>query len=135
MEPIKETMRALLQEMILPELKDIKDTLIRHEERLNSVDKRIDDINTHLIDQSRRIDEVREELSRRIDEVREELSRRIDEVREELSGRIDETNKSLNARIDRLYDVIVRRDEHTKLDERVTRLERDVQELKAKIAA
>ncbi|RLB39941.1 MAG: hypothetical protein DRH12_10795 [Deltaproteobacteria bacterium] len=124
MEPIKETMRALLQEMILPELKDIKDTLIRHEERLNSMDKRIGDINTHLIDQSRRIDEVREELSRRIDEVREELSRRI-----------DETNKSLNARIDRLYDVIVRRDEHTKLDERVTRLERDVQELKAKIAA
>ena len=113
MEPIKETMRALLQEMILPELKDIKDTLIRHEERLNSMDKRIGDINTHLIDQSRRIDEVREELS----------------------GRIDETNKSLNARIDRLYDVIVRRDEHTKLDERVTRLERDVQELKAKIAA
>lgn len=63
MEPIKETMRALLQEMILPKLKDIKDTLIRHDERLNSVDKRIDDINTHLIDQSRRIDEVREDLT------------------------------------------------------------------------
>ena len=67
-----------------------------------SVDKRIGDINAHLTDQSRRI---------------------------------DETNDSLNGRIDRLYDVIVSRDEHTKLDERVTRLERDVEKLKAKIAA
>jgi len=109
METMKETIKALLQELILPELKDIKDTLLRHEERLNAINKRIDDINLHLADQSRRIDELRQELTGRINEI--------------------------NRRIDRLYEVVVRRDEHFKLDERVSRLEREVDELKSRLAA
>lgn len=102
---IKETLRALLQEMILPELKKIKETLIKHEERFNSIDKqfqaidkRLDDINNHLLDQSRRIDEI-------------------------------------NNRMDRLYEVIVRRDEHENLSARVSQLEKDMSEIKAKLAA
>jgi hypothetical protein len=66
--------------------------------------KRLDDITIHLSDQSRRIDET----NKRIDAVREELTHRIDTVREDLAHKIDETNQ----RLDRLYEVIVRRDEH-----------------------
>jgi len=38
-------------------------------------------------------------------------------------------------RLNRLYEVIVRRDEHTQVIERVMLLERDVAELKRQIAA
>jgi len=48
--------------------------------------------------------------------------KRIDSVREDLGERIDEINK----RIDRLYEVIVRRDEHSMLDQRVAKLEREL---------
>ena len=71
--------------------------------------KRLDDINTHLADQSRRIDAIREEMGQRIDAVREELVQMIQET---------------NRRIDHLYEVIVRRDEHSLLEQRVANLER-----------
>ncbi|RLC74359.1 MAG: hypothetical protein DRI61_16820 [Chloroflexi bacterium] len=78
--------------------------------------KRLDDVNTHLADQSRRIDAIREEMGQRTDAVREELVQMIQET----NKRIDETNR----RIDRLYEVIVRRDEHSMLEQRVANLER-----------
>ncbi len=86
----------------------------------------MDDINLHLADQSRRIDSVREELSQRIDET----NKRIDDLRVELRDEMAKTNR----RLDRLYEVIVRRDEHYKLDERVAHLEREVNELKRRAA-
>ncbi|MBW1993711.1 MAG: hypothetical protein JRI77_04595, partial [Deltaproteobacteria bacterium] len=101
---------------------------------LELTNKRLDDVNLHLADQSRRIDEtnkridlVREELGKRIDET----NKRIDDVREELSRQ----DAEINRRLDRLYEVIVRRDEHSRVEERVAALERDVNELKRKIAA
>ena len=97
---------------IKEENKEIKATLVL-------TNKRLDDINLHLADQSRRIDSLREELSERIDET----NKRIDSLRE-----------NLNQRIDRLYEVIVRRDEHYKLDQRVADLERVVNDLKLKAA-
>ena len=137
---IKEAVGSVLKELIVPELNKIKDESKEVKTTLVLTNKRLDDINLHLADQSRRIDSVREELSERIDEtnkridsVREELSERIDEtnkridsVREDLGGKIDETNK----RIDRLYEVIVRRDEHSMLDRRVDKLEREIDDLK-----
>jgi len=111
--------------------------------------KRLDDVNTHLVDQSRRIDGVREGLNSLIDAGREELASRIDEtnkrldavygkldgrldmVRGELIGRIDDINK----RLDRLYEVIVRREEHEKLAVRMDRLEQEMEELKKRVAA
>jgi len=79
---MKEAVLAALKELVMPELQvlrleqgEIKTTLVL-------TNKRLDDMNVHLLDQSRRIDAVREELGGR-----------IDAVREELSGRIDETNK------------------------------------------
>jgi len=120
---IKEVLRSLLQEMILPEFEHMKTEQAKMGERLNSVDKRLDDINSHLIDQSRRIDET----NKRIDSVRDELvtmidetNKRVDSVRDELVSMIGETNK----RIDRLYEVVVRREEHGRLEMRMDNLEK-----------
>jgi tetrahydromethanopterin S-methyltransferase subunit G len=142
---IKEAVGAVLKELIVPELDTIKGENKEIKAILTLTNKRLDDINIHLADQSRRIDALREELTQRVDEtnkkmevVRVELTQRIDEtnkkmevVRVELTQRIDETNK----RLDRLYEVIVRKDEHIQIEQRVTGLERDVNELKRKTAA
>ncbi|MBW1697353.1 MAG: hypothetical protein JRH18_11760 [Deltaproteobacteria bacterium] len=122
-----ESVRAALKEMIIPELDRIKEENGQIKAILEVTNKRLDDVNLHLTDQSRRIDET----NNRIDMVREELTKRIDMVREEVGSEIKETNK----RLDRLYEVIVRRDEHSKIEERVAALERDVNELKRRIAA
>ncbi|MBC7358082.1 MAG: hypothetical protein H5U10_06060 [Desulfacinum sp.] len=144
---IKEAIRAVFQELIVPELDEIRRDQVEMKGRLAAIDKciddvharmddvhaRLDDVSGHLVDQSRRIDEI----NGRIDSVREELGRRIDEihgridsVREELGRRIDETNR----RLDRLYEVIVRREEHDLLEQRLAALERDVAELKQRVA-
>ncbi|MDY6863747.1 MAG: hypothetical protein SV062_12275, partial [Thermodesulfobacteriota bacterium] len=68
----------------------------------------------------------------------EETNNRIDSVREELSQRIDETNNridGINTRMDRLYEVIVRRDEHYKLEQKVANLELEVNKIKSQMAA
>jgi len=71
-----ETIKDALREMVLPELASLKASGERVENRLTVVDKglsgvekRLDDVNLHLADQSRRIDAVREELGGRIEEV------------------------------------------------------------------
>ncbi|MBI5183226.1 MAG: hypothetical protein HY999_02555 [Nitrospinae bacterium] len=102
---IKEAIRSGLKEFILPELDSIKNENREISIKLDMTNKRLDDINLHLVDQSRRIDET--------------------------NNRIDETNNRLN----RLYEVIVRREEHEKLEWRVIRLEEDVTFLKEKITA
>jgi len=119
---IKEAVGSVLKELIVPELNKIKEENKEIKTTLVLTNKRLDDINLHLADQSRRIDSARKELSERIDET----NKRIDSVREDLGGKIDETNK----RIDRLYEVIVRRDEHSMLDRRVAKLEQEIDDLK-----
>jgi len=160
---IKETVKKLLQEMVVPDLSKIKNENNKILTTLDLTNKRLDDVNTHLADQSRRIDEVRTELgqridetNKRVDEVRTELGQRIDEtnkridgVRTELGQRVDETNKNLskihsdlinrldgnNARIDRFFQTGVTQTEHGKVEERVTRLERDVEAIRRQLAA
>lgn len=124
---IKESIRAALKELILPGIDKLREESAEIKATLGLTNKRLDDINVHLADQSRRIDAVCEELGHRIDETNE----RIDGVRDELGRRIDETNK----RLDRLYEVIVRRDEHSQVVERLAVLERDVADMKRKLAA
>ena len=135
---IMESIRVAFKEMIVPELDRIKEENREIRAILDVTNKRLDDVNIHLADQSRRIDSLREELgseiketNKRIDSVREDLGQRIDSVREKLGFEIKETNK----RIDRLYEVIVRRDEHSQVVQRLMTLERDVDELKRKLAA
>lgn len=103
--------------------------------------KRQDDMNVRLMDHSRRIEAVWEALGGRIDALRRELGARIDDtnrrieaLRKELGARIDAFNVRLDAtnrrldetnhRLDRLYDAMVRRDEHQELASRVKALER-----------
>ncbi len=161
---VKEVIFSAIKELVLPEINVLKEKQDKLGERIKSVDQRLTDMNAHLLDQSRRIDSVRDELSGqitavreellgRIDGVRDELSGqistvreellgRIDGVREELSGRIDSLENKLSARIDaingrldNLYEVIVRRDEHRELESRVTYCERKLAELESKLAA
>lgn len=127
---IKEAVVSALKELVLPELAELRTGLTLTNQRLDDtrarlddLGKRLDDVNAHLVDQSRRIDA----LGGRIDAVREELGARIDA----LDGRLDDTNK----RLDRLYEVIVRRDEHYQLAGRLERLEVEVAELKRRLAA
>ena len=95
---VKEAVLAALKEIILPELQIIKTEQAEIKMGLALTNKRLDDVNSHLIDQSRRI---------------------------------DETNK----RLDRLYEVIVRREEHQDLAFRVTHLEKELAEIHKKLAA
>jgi chromosome segregation ATPase len=142
---IRESIRAGLKELILPEIDKIREENAQIKTILTLTNKRLDDMNVHLADQSRRIDALREELGQRIDAVREELGQRIDTVREELglviresNKRIDETNRRIdetNKRLDRLYEVIVRREEHVQLVQRLAVLEKDMAEMKRKLAA
>jgi len=87
----KEVVTAI-KNFILLELKEIKDNQTKMSIRLDAVEKRLSDINGHLVDQSRRIDET----NNRIDEIRNELTGKIDEVRNELTGRIDATNNRID---------------------------------------
>ncbi len=159
-------LRKFFQEVVVPELKQIRAETAEVKTTLQLTNKRLDDINAHLLDQSRRIDAVREELTdkteslreelthkfdslreeltQQIESVREELSQRIESVREELSHRIDETHKRIdetnkridetNDRLNRLYEVIVRREEHEGLSFRLARLEEQVKELMGRAA-
>jgi len=160
---VREAVAAVMREYLLPELEALKAGQARADVEFTAINKRLDDINAHLVEQGRRIDTtneridaVRDGLEQRIDAVREELGQRIDEtnkridaMREELGQRIDETNKRIDAmreelgqridetnkRIDRLSEVIVRRDEHSTLVIKVNALENDVREIKQRLAA
>lgn len=111
----KRAIENVLKELIIPELSKIKDDVNNVYVKVEYTNKRLDDINLQMVDQGRRIDALREELTHRIDET---------------NNRIDETND----RINRLYEVIVHRDEHSGLEQKVLDLERDVREIKIKIA-
>jgi peptidoglycan hydrolase CwlO-like protein len=143
-----EGVRAAIKEMMLPELDRIREESKEIKATLVMMNKRLDDVNLHLADQSRRIDETNkriDETNKRIDSVRNELVNRIDET----NKRIDETNKridslqsdfitqmnALASRLDRLYEVIVRRDEHQLAEQRIAILEKDVAEIKYRLAA
>ena len=149
---IIEGVRVAIKEMMLPELDRIREENKEVKATLVMMNKRLDDVNLHLVDQSRRIDEI----NKRIDSVRDELVKRIDSARDELVKRIDDTNKRIDdtnkridsiqsdfitrmdaftTRLERLYEVIVRRDEHQMLEQRITTLEKDISEIKYRLAA
>ena len=74
----KEGVVTAIKNFILPELKEIKDNQAKMSIRLDPVEKSLSDINGHLIDQSRRIDEVRTELTGRIDATNKDLVEKTD---------------------------------------------------------
>ncbi len=95
---MKDAMLSAFREYLMPELESIKSGQARVEATLVAVNTRLDDINLHLADQSRRI---------------------------------DETNK----RLDRLYEVIVRRDEHSAIVVKINELDHEVREIRQRLAA
>ena len=146
----KEILDAL-KAVLFPELDKIKMEIAGVKGVVSEQSQRLGDLNLHLIELEKkiestnvRIDGLRKDLSDRIDAIREDLSSKIDGLREELSSRIDGTNNRIdttnaridgtNDKIDRLYEVIVRRDEHDKMDIRVIQLETKLKELSQKVA-
>lgn len=133
-----------IKEFLIPELEAIRQEQSATRERLNAID-------LHLVDQSRRIDALNQridetnkridETNQRIDKVRDDLLGRIEKVHSDLLMRIDETNKRIDKvqadyiarfdethrRLDKLYEVIVRRDEHDRLESWVQQWARDVE--------
>jgi vacuolar-type H+-ATPase subunit I/STV1 len=128
---IIEGVRVAMKEMMLPELDRIREDNKEIKATLFMINKRLDDVNLHLADQSRRIDAAREEMSGRIDL----LSVRIDSLHENLGGRIDSMAQKFDTRMDRLYEVIVRRDEHALAERRIATLEKDVADIRLRLAA
>ena len=89
----------------------------------DETNKKIDGTNQRIDETNQRIDET----NKRIDEA----SRRIDET----NLRIGEETIEMNKRLDRLYEAVVRRDEHEKLQSRLIHLEQQVDKIKLKLAA
>ncbi len=117
---IKETVQKLLQEMIVPDLARIKEENGKILVLLDLTNKRLDDVNTHLVDQSRRIDELRAELNQR-----------INKAHSDMVGRIDANN----ARIDLFFKDSASRSGQKQLEERMAKLEHEVAAMKQQIAA
>lgn len=126
-----EKVKKVIQDIILSELEEIKGENQQIKTILEFTNKRLDDINAHLIDQSRRIDETNKKINKGMDE----LNKRIDDLRVELGSEIAKNNM----RIDRLYEVIVRREEYEKVEIKIQKLEQEVIRIKTamqgKIAA
>ncbi len=119
-----------MREYLVPELEAIKAGQLRADvefgainNRIDDVNKRLDDVNQHLVDQSRRIDKTNE----RIDKTNECITAMGDK----LNSRIDATDASLG----RLYEVIVRREEHSAVVIKLNELDQDVREMKQRLAA
>jgi peptidoglycan hydrolase CwlO-like protein len=162
---IIESIRAAIKELILPDLDRIREENKEIKAILTLTNKRLDDVNLHLADQSRRIDDINkriddinkriDDINKRIDDINKRIddtNERIDDTNERIDGtnnRIDDTNKridsvreeltgmilEINKRLDRLYEVIVRRDEHSQLSDRVAAVERDLAEIRQRLAA
>ncbi|MDQ3775780.1 MAG: hypothetical protein M3461_16260 [Pseudomonadota bacterium] len=124
-------LRKSLHEEVIPEIKLVRAENTQIKTTLEITNKRLDDVNAQLADQSRRIDTTNERIDAlhdviaRIDAAHSDVitrmdatSRRIDAVHSDLITRIDTTTDRLN----RLYEVIVRREEHDGLAQRLTRL-------------
>ena len=145
-----------IKDFLIPELEAIRQEQSAVRERLNAID-------LHLVDQSRRIDAT----NQRIDKVHADMlaridatNQRIDKVHADMLARIDATNQridkvhadmlaridkvhgdlilrfdELHRRMDRLYEVSVRREEHASMERRVANLEQAVEELQRRLAA
>lgn len=130
---IKTAVLEALKELIVPDLDELKSDVRELKAVQQVTNKRIDDLNGHSLDHSRGLDQVRNEINQvrnEIDQLRTELTERMDSLNNSLSTRIDVTNE----RIDRLYDVIVRREEHEDLKRNLLDFGRRLERLEEKVA-
>ncbi len=120
---VKEALRSLLKEWIVPELEKIHLENAELRSKQDMTNKRLDDMYQVMVDQSRRIDEtnkridqVRTELTDRIDQVRTVLTDRIDHVRTDLTDRIDQVRTDLTDRIDQVRTDLTERIDQTRTE-------------------
>ncbi len=93
---MKDAIREVIKELLIPELNEIKASGHRLEGRVDEISSRIGDTNLQLVELGRRIDET----NNRIDAVREELTARMDTMNADLTARMDTMNADLTARMD-----------------------------------
>jgi len=131
---IVEAVKKIFQDMIVPELGKIREENQKIVAILELSNKRLDDVNIHLADQSRRIDDV----NKRIDEVRSELTsrlddtnKRIDDMHSDLVNRLDANNE----RIDRFFMTAATKEEQARNDARLFRLEQGLEEVRQRLLA
>ncbi len=138
---LKKAVLAAVKELILPELALMRQELTEVKSGLALTNKRIDDLFAIVHDQSRRIDSLRDELKADNLALRDEFkadnlalrdelkadiaetNRRLDLFRAEVHAEFVQTNTHIHSRLDRLYEVIVRREEHQSLERKVEQLE------------
>ena len=139
---IADAVRKIFQDMIVPELGKIREENQKIVAILELTNKRLDDVNTHLADQSRRIDDVRSELTSEISSVRSELTLQISGTRSELISRMEDIHSDLvnrldanNKRIDRFFLTAATKEEQARNDARLFRLELGLEEVKQRLAA
>ena len=139
---IADAVRKIFQDMIVPELGKIREENQKIVAILEITNKRLDDVNTHLADQSRRIDDVRSELTSEISSVRSELTFQISGTRSELISRMEDIHSDLvnrldanNKRIDRFFLTAATKEEQARNDARLFRLEQGLEEVKQRLAA
>jgi len=139
---IADAVRKIFQDMIVPELGKIREENQKIVAILELTNKRLDDVNTHLADQSRRIDDVRSELTSEISSVRSELTLQISGTRSELISRMEDIHSDLvnrldanNKRIDRFFLTAATKEEQARNDARLFRLEQGLEEVKQRLAA
>ena len=139
---IADAVRKIFQDMIVPELGKIREENQKIVAILEITNKRLDDVNTHLADQSRRIDDVRSELTSEISSVRSELTLQISGTRSELISRMEDIHSDLvnrldanNKRIDRFFLTAATKEEQARNDARLFRLEQGLEEVKQRLAA
>jgi predicted phage tail protein len=139
---IADAVRKIFQDMIVPELDKIREENQKIVAILELTNKRLDDVNTHLADQSRRIDDVRSELTSEISSVRSELTLQISGTRSELISRMEDIHSDLvnrldanNKRIDRFFLTAATKEEQARNDARLFRLEQGLEEVKQRLAA
>ena len=76
--------------------------------RVDTLDKRADELKAGQDELNGKIDTVRDELNGKIDGVRDELNGKIDGVRVELNGKIDAVRVELSIKMDNMRDEILR---------------------------
>lgn len=129
---IKSAIIEAMKELVVPEMDEIKSSIKEIKSIQQMTNKRIDDLNGYFLDLSRRIDQHSNEIQQvrnEVNQVKTELSERMDRLNDSLISRIDVTND----RIDRLYDVVVRREEHEELKKHIHAFGRRLKRLEEKV--
>lgn len=95
-----EKVRELLQQLVVPELENLRQQVGEVRLGLELTHKRLDDVTVYLADQSRRLDAFRQELSERIDATNQridETNQRMDALQQALSAQIEHANQRIDA--------------------------------------